>query len=297
MIDFSKIKLDASIYPEVFNEVKNHYNFNDGCILHKHWIKDSAENFDIISATGEFASLSWMGNGYPNKSDYQFPFEKDIFKLHREFSIVTRDTIDIQSGMYQFYRLEDLFATNDFYFLDNAKDVRIIEIGGGYGRLAMFFLLHFGERCHYVNIDFAPTSLTFSPQVIKQLFPNLKVGGVLNADGLIEDYNYVSLPAWDIDRINPEFYDLGVNIHSFQEMENRSVRFYVEQLARTISPFGFLYVINNPPEKNNWYTTHDYYGLEKYFEDVGVEYKYPIGADWGKICGVDTLERMMVPKK
>ena len=291
LIDFSKIKLDVNAFANVSDEVETHYNFNDGCILHPHWVKDSAKNFNTISISKEFESLSWMGDGFPNTTTYTYSNE-DRFNLAYFFATSTLNSIDIQSGLYQFYAIDDVFSAN----IAKDRGVKIIEIGGGYGRLAIFFLLLFGKNCHYVNVDFVPTSLAFSPQIIGQLFPHLKVGGILDTSNNIEDYNYISLPAWNINKIKSKSYNLGVNIHSFQEMKNKSTKFYIKQLAKAISHSGYLYVINNPPELNDWYTEHDYYGFEKYFDDY-ITRKYPIGADWKKICGVNTLERIMIPKK
>jgi len=287
MIKFSDILLDYSKYPEILQLVSDNYNFNNGCVLHKHWKEFSQKDYDAISrGSGQFKSLSWMGNGYPNTTEYRQPYE-DKYNLMVLFS--DHQTVDVQSGLYQFYTIEKLFHEQLGGFPPKNDGINIMEVGGGYGRLAMFFLAYYGENCHYVNIDFVPTSLEFSPQVMKQMFPGLEIGNY-ESSGDLQKYNYISLPTWRIDELVAQNYDLGLNIHSFQEMERKSIDFYKHCFYKNLKADGILYVINNPPELGSWYTSHDYYCLENLFKCFYYN-KYPIGDDWEKICGVPTLER------
>lgn len=287
MIDFNDIELDSSRYQEMVRLIWDNYGKNNGCILHPHWEKFSDRDFSVISQTGEFKSMSWMGGGFPETTDYQQPLP-DWYDFHNHFA--NMDTIDVQSGIYQFSRIREFIKLT-------GKEISVIEIGGGYGRLAMFFLKVFGRNCHYVSVDFAPSSLLYAPQVMQQAFPDLKIGGTfdLEKDSTTPfvDYNFVSLPAWRTDLIPHEYYDLGVNIHSFQEMQRKSVDYYSSVLWGALRNDGVLYVVNNPPEKDNWYTNHGYYNLQGLFRDIYAE-KYPIGDDWEKICGVPTLERILL---
>ncbi len=285
-IDFDKIKLDYSKYDEITNLVVKNYAVNNGCILHPHWTMNNKINYEsLVMHKGAFESLGWMGDGYPATTEYKQPYP-DKYGFENIFKNV--DTIDIQSGMYQFYKIEELYNQISKFPCKYNK-VNILEIGGGYGRTAMFFLSYFGTNCHYVSVDFVPTSLLFAPQVMKQSFPNMLIGDY-NSNGKIEDYNFYSLPAWKMNELKQDNYDICINLHSFQEMEMRSVNFYKEMLYSKMKDDGILFLINNPPEKNGWYTNHDYYNIESLFNEF-YSNKYPIGADWEKICGVPTLER------
>jgi hypothetical protein len=285
-IDFAKIKLDYSKYNEITDLIIKNYAFNDGCILHPHWKKFSQSDYEsLVKNKGLFKSLSWMGNGYPMTTEYRHPCY-DKYNLEKFFENL--NTIDIQSGIYQFYKIEELYNQINKFPVKNHR-INILEIGGGYGRLAMFFLSYFGIHCHYISVDFVPTSLLFSPQVIKQSFPNMLVGDY-NSAGNIEDYNFYSLPAWRINELKNDNYDICINIHSFQEMEIRSVNFYRNILWNKLKDSGMLFLINNPPEKDNWYTNHYYYNIHALFDEF-YSNKYPIGEDWEKICGIPTLER------
>ena len=293
MIDFSKIKLDTKQFTKIVKKVEKNQQINEGCQLHNHWEKFSQANYDkIVEGNGKFAALSWLGHGYPEKTTEKSN-QIDKFGLASEF--VDLDTLDIQSGFYQFYKIANFFKDKELPFL-KSKGIKIIEVGGGYGRLAMFFLKHFGIKCHYVSVDFVPTSLTFAPQVIKQAFPDMKVMGTLTPKRTgINDYNFVSLPAWEIDKLKDEAYDLAINIHSFQEMLKPSFKFYTKQISRLLKPKGIFYNINNPPDTGNGYAEQEWYELEELFVTRSKE-TYPFGDDWVKICGVPTLERFLEKK-
>lgn len=291
IIDLNNIRMDARRYPEMIEMVRAFSGYNDGCILHPHWQKFSARDMGIFTASDRFKSLSWMGDGFPQTTSYRQPLEDSYF-LRNVFA--NWDCIDVQSGVYQFYRIANWFEENDIHFTDPNQKLNVIEVGGGYGRLAMIFLAYFGADIHWVNVDFAPSSLLFSGQVMRQLFPHLNIADTfsLQEGEPLDGYNFVSLPAWRISEVGSKTYDLGVNVHSFQEMTRKSVAFYKGEVWRCLHHQGYFYLINNPPENGQGgYTSHDYYNIHNLF-NLEHENKYPIGADWEQICGVPTLERI-----
>lgn len=273
MIDLNEIKLDVSTYAQIEDMVIQHANDNAGCDLHPHWIQSCRDDINRIQQTGKFEALNWLGDGFPKKTLIEQPFA-DWSGFKQKFANI--DTLDVQSGMYQFYQVANLIP--NFYKL---KRIKIIEVGGGYGRLAMFFLAHFGEACQYINIDYVPTSLCFSSQVIRQAFPMLRVADALDLSEL-EQANYVSLPAWEMNRLTMG-YNLGVNIHSFQEMTKPVFQFYIDFLTWRCA---FIYSVNNPHESTRSHQAYDYGPLREIFRKP-----YPFGANWEEIYGSPCLER------
>jgi hypothetical protein len=276
MINLEDISLDVSTYQEIESRVGTHQGYNPGCVLHPHWQDSCRDDINRIKQTGKLEALNWLGDGFPNRTAVR---QTRCDKAGFDFMFKPLDCIDVQSGMYQFYGISSLVA--NFATLGN---INVIEVGGGYGRLAMFFLAHFGARCHYVNIDYVPTSLTFSPQVIRQAFPLLKVADTLDLSGM-PDANYVSLPAWEVGRLAGG-YDVGVNIHSFQEMQPITFQWYIDGLHKQLALDGVLYTVNNPHESTRSHAAYDY----SHFNEV-LHADYPFGADWVQIYGQPCLER------
>lgn len=295
-IDLRKVNLDTQTFLDIKNLCENHYDENPGCHMSPHWQESFKNDLNAINETKKLAALNWVGSGFPYRTDLRSKY-KDIYGFSDK--IGNMGTLDMQTAMHQFYSLDEYFKSKgiDFSKLDS---IRIIEVGGGYGRLAIFFLALFGNKCSYVNIDFVPTSLAAAPQVIKQFFPNLKVLSALDVEannGALELFNYVSLPAWKINLILGQKFDLGINTHSCQEMEPQTFKFYVENFAKFLATGKPLYFVNNPPDSFEQrgvarYKPHSFYGLEKYF----IEKKSKVNTftdDWEDICGIPSLERIL----
>jgi SAM-dependent methyltransferase len=282
-IDFGKIRLDPSCYEEIFARCSANLKFNPGCLLHRHWLEMNRRDQAKIAINRTFGSFNWLGGGYPQK--YGKRPSPDRRGIGARFA--NSNTLDVQSGLFQFYSIAEQLAAagRDLWSMER---IRVLEIGGGYGRLALFFLAVFGARCHYVSVDVVPTSLAYCHQVVRQCFPDLKTLSPLDASRVsrLSDYNFVSLPAWNIDLLEP-IYDLGVNIHSFQEMEKTSFRFYIAQLASLLVDDALVYTINNPPPQTQ-YPGKDqtYYGFEDYFRGI-LRRPYALGRS---MCGMPSLE-------
>jgi putative sugar O-methyltransferase len=296
-IDFGRITLDPEPYEKIRESVTEHLFANPGCALHEHWKRCDAADFRRVMRKRKFEALNWLGDGYPERTKFRNP-NPDLAGLANHFRNL--DTLDVQSGLYEFYEIERYMRTQHIDLL-NLEHMNVVEIGGGYGRLALFFLAYFGAHCHYVTIDFVPMSLTFAPQVIRQVFPELQVLDSLSLDDQtrLQDFNFVSLPAWEIGRVQSKSYLLGMNIHSFQEMRKESYTFYIRELHRLLGSPSVLYIVNNPPDNSSErvikYEEHSSYGFEAWFNEIGSKVR-PFGADWVKICGIPTLERAFVKR-
>jgi len=283
-IDFSKIVLDPQPYYQTLRLSQAHSGANPGCCMHPHWVQANLADQRAIEATGRFSALHWLGNGYPMKTRYRHP--EDPHNLSRHFANL--DCLDVQAGLRKFYAIAEAFTRQGVDFW-NLPSIRVLEVGGGYGRLALFFLAHFGARCHYVSVDFVPSSLTYCPQVVRQCFPDLSVLGLPeceNAPHPPEGRHFVSWPAWQADRLGAD-YDLGVNIQSFGEMVKETFRFYVEQFWSHLRPGALMYSVNSVPAQTHYPgKDHSWYGFENRFTALSRR-PHPLGRP---ICGIPTQE-------
>jgi len=296
-IDFNKLDLDLSVFGRVNELCQTHYGNNPGCMLSPHWQEAFAKDTLRLQSTKKLSALNWVGDGYPKTTKLRSGFP-DFLNFQGSFE--NWETLDIQTGLHQFYSLDYFFHLQKKP-LSQLPEVNILEIGGGYGRLALFFLAIFGEKCRYVNVDFVPTSLAVAPQVMRKFFPHLKVADAISLEAgehKLEDFNYVSLPAWKVKDLPKEKFVLGINIHSFQEMMPKTVPFYAQVFKDSLVPGGILYFVNNPPD--SWeshgterYRPHSFYGLE----DNGFKELFSqvnrFTDDWEIICGIPSLERIL----
>jgi len=171
--------------------------------------------------------------------------------------------------------LADLGSIMDLNFLhtygvDEAKDVtRILEIGGGYGRLAEAAFNVFGKSIRYVLVDSVPASLYYARKYMEQACPDIRVGSYYDGDEFdLNKFECYVIPSWYFEKMNREQYDICINIESFQEMNQQHVDTYLGLFDRLSVDGATIYVSN----------AHDYI-----FQG---DWNYP--ANWQKLVCTNT---------
>jgi SAM-dependent methyltransferase len=133
-------------------------------------------------------------------------------------------------------------------FLQAPSDgpLRIVEVGGGYGRLAEAFLNIFGDQVRFVLIDAVPGSLLLAYEYLRRCNPALRVGfDYLDDPFDLERYDCYIAPSWRIDPIPKASIDLAINVQSMQEMEQHHVDEYLAWFDRALKPgSGIAYFCN-----------------------------------------------------
>lgn len=141
------------------------------------------------------------------------------------------------------WREADLGTILDFNLISIFGDLKarvkqrlnVVEVGGGYGRLAEMFLNKLQGRMHYVLIDAVPGSLMYSFLYLRSQFPELTIGSYYAGDQYSKKYDCYITSSWRTDILESEDFDLLVNIESMQEMRQDQVDFYLclfEKLGR-----------------------------------------------------------------
>lgn len=146
----------------------------------------------------------------------------------------------------------------------------IVEIGGGYGRLA-YVCRQIMPDCTYVILDL-PEALICSSSWLSQVLPGEVVPYAesrqktnFNRDTLM-DQKVWTLGVHQIEQIAPAMVDAFVSIYSFAEMPIKTIENYFKQIDRITN--GILYTKQRKLETN---------------VDDGVEISfdtYPIPKDW-----------------
>jgi SAM-dependent methyltransferase len=143
-------------------------------------------------------------------------------------------------------------------YVSQMDSLRVLEVGGGYGRLAEAFLQLGSPRVTYLMIDAVPVSLYFAYAYLRQRFPGREIGLYYVDPGPdISRYDCYIAPVWHFDGLETPLYDVGVNIASMQEMTREQVEWYLALLDRLVREDGIIYLSN----------TRDY--------AYGHEYDYP----------------------
>ena len=133
-----------------------------------------------------------------------------------------------------------------FSKIDKEKRISIIEIGGGYGRLAEVFIGGGGLNfTHYLLVDVTPGSLMYSYLYLKNQHPELNIGAYFNGDEYSSDFDCYIMPGWHLDKVISKTFDISINIESMQEMDRTHVDYYINQFDRLIKSGGLVYLSNS----------------------------------------------------
>ncbi len=129
---------------------------------------------------------------------------------------------------------------------------RVLEVGGGYGRLAEAAFNIFGSSMKYVIVDAVPASLYYSRKYLSHACPDARIRSFYD-DGIdcfqLENLDIAIIPSWHFERLNRSSYDICANIESMQEMNQGHVDYYLGLFQSVAADGATIYLSN----------AHDYY--------------------------------------
>jgi putative sugar O-methyltransferase len=120
----------------------------------------------------------------------------------------------------------------------------IVEVGGGYGRLAEAMLRLAPGAVHHLLIDAVPGSLMYAYLYLRRLFPRRRIGSFYAGDAYDPDFDCYIMPAWHSPNLADGAFDLAVNIESMQEMDGHHIDYYLALFDRVTVPDGTIYISN-----------------------------------------------------
>ena len=126
-----------------------------------------------------------------------------------------------------FWHAYEFLAT--FCRVENAK--RIVEIGGGLGTLARFWLENAQDLSTYILTDF-PESLFYAEITLRSHFPGRRIRYIAQGDGLaaLADGEIVLCPAQLASNLLGLSADLAINSGSMQEMTEAAMLWWCDWL-------------------------------------------------------------------
>jgi SAM-dependent methyltransferase len=129
--------------------------------------------------------------------------------------------------------------------LGKRERTTILEIGGGYGRLAEAAWNVFGSSIRYVLVDSVPASLYYSKRYLELACPDARIGSWYEQDSFdLELFDVYVVPSWRLEEVRSAPYDALVNIESFQEMSQRHVDHYLRTFDVLASEGTVVYSSN-----------------------------------------------------
>jgi putative sugar O-methyltransferase len=193
---------------------------------------------------------------------------EEVFEKYRDF-LEDYDHLDLLSAYFpslEFSKDSQLMVCDLGTIMDmnlitkhlqswDGENLYVLEVGGGYGRLAEAFLGVFEDQVKYVLVDAVPASLHYSYKYLNLNFPERSIGFYYCDDIMdLSKYDCYIVPAWHFEKINNQVYDISVNVASLQEIEDQQVSYYLELFNRLTKLDGMIYLSNS----RDFYYQRDY---------------------------------------
>jgi putative sugar O-methyltransferase len=140
-------------------------------------------------------------------------------------------------------KLTDLGSTCDVTVLKdilNHRRARVLEIGGGYGRLAEALLRNSGAKLQIDMLDVIPSSLALAKSYLSQSGVSVNLLQELSSSNV--DVN-LHLPS-TVESIPDGSVDLAINVESFQEMTQDWVDYWIKIIDKKTRVGSFFYQSN-----------------------------------------------------
>jgi len=121
----------------------------------------------------------------------------------------------------------------------------ILEVGGGYGRLAEAMFNVFAGSIRYVLVDAVPGSLFYAKGYLARACPEVRLGSYYDGDPFdLDRFDCYIVPTWHFEALNTYRYDVCVNVLSFQEMEQQHVDYYLSTFDKVAWDQALIYSDN-----------------------------------------------------
>ena len=124
------------------------------------------------------------------------------------------------------------------YLNQKSENNKILEIGGGYGKLAYYLLKNISNYT-YIDLDI-PETLTLASFFLSKSFPNKKnlfYGESNFNNNTLNEFDLIFLPPWEIETIQDNSLNLAINKNSLGEMSPETARNYINHIHRTSKYF------------------------------------------------------------
>jgi SAM-dependent methyltransferase len=234
MRSWDEIEIKSDNLTHLQQKVKEFTNFNPACVIRRCWTDKM--NIGIEKAVTDQNRLGYgfVGDGYPIEKDQPFIPEIDLLNLSSAFPKLNYR--DVGDAIYQANILLPLLDKN------KSKTLTVVDFGAGYGRLAIPFI-YWSIReqipLTYIGVDFSPSGLLTASQFVWQAVEGSRCRDWDISYPDARYFHFVSLPAWKTDQLKELDIDLFITVHSFQEMEAKTIDFYMSLIDKKSKPLFY----------------------------------------------------------
>lgn len=194
----------------------------------------------------------WVGKGaLKNVSEariYEYRNFLELFDLHKGFDDLLQVRLNEKSDIAE----HDLGPIQDYLLLsraisENCQKERtvILEVGGGYGRLAELFTINRPKGQCYVLTDSVPESVFYSWRYLSQRCKGMRVGAYFLGDKYApNDWDIYVVPAWRLKEVVSDV-DVAINVASIQEMPDATANAYLKFFQEKLNIGGIFFFQNS----------------------------------------------------
>lgn len=201
-----------------------------------------AEKMLLPLVTTQRLGYGYIGEGWPQMIDQTKVLEKDKLGLLRAFRIQDLHCRDVGDVIYMTNLLSPI--------LKHIKDGVILDIGLGYGRMAIPIDFYFKKKLKrgytYIGLDNNPVSLLLSSSILKQLVAKdtklrtYDSTGKLKMDTKCANINI--LPTWELDLIrNLKNVSLFLGISTFDQLSKDCQKYYFDFITKSAKEKSYFY--------------------------------------------------------
>lgn len=253
--DFSEIKIDREMFDFLVHDREN----RDPLYLPaSRWegrasptdknSHSQSDNAAIVPNTLENNLIDWVGQSgiCPASPEHIQSYIDFIQKLGEKEILGRLDTNDSGLIIADLNTFMDLATLNKFVFSNERKDhITVLEVGGGYGRLAEGLLAEFPVIDLLIEVDSVIDSLCYCYSYLEVAFPEKQIMMLGYHSSPVQECDVVVCPSWRMESLKLDTVELFINISSFQEMYDEQVKMYVEWWQSLSLENSMFYISNS----------------------------------------------------
>ncbi len=179
---------------------------------------------------------------------------------------------DICNSVYEFYSITKKLTL--------PKNLKIAELGAGYGRLGYVFLNVIPD-CSYCIIDIPP-ALYMSETYLKKVFPKEKIfsfrpfSSYREIKSEFESSRIRLIMPHQLELLPEKYFDLFINISSLHEMKTNQIKKYILMINKSCKGYFYTKQWLKSQTKDNFNIRENQYPIPKNWKIISRNSPHPI---------------------